>query len=127
MTITLSENASRNHKRRARKHGPDFEFVLEQFIKGKPAPFGLLLRSIKTGHYCWFDRKYVSIPFYDGEKFPSVTEGVDMYTDNIDNVKIYFDYLLDKKLGKRETKRFSPLYERAVNQQQSVVDILQNL
>ncbi len=127
MNITLSENASRKHKRRAKKHGPDFEFVFEQFIEGKPAPFGLLLRSIKTGHYCWFDRKYATIPFYDGEKFHSVIEGVDMYTDNIDNVKIYFNHLLNNVLGKRDKKRFGPLYERAVNQQQSIVDILQNL
>jgi len=101
--------------------------VFEEFINGKPAPFGLLFKSKKTGKYCWYSREYINMPFYDGEKISNITEGVDTYTDDKLKVAEYFEHLMNKKLSKRDKKRFAPLYERAVNQQQSVVDILQNL
>ena len=125
MTITLVSDASRRARLRMRRHGGDVELVFEHFINGKPAPFGLLFKSNKTGKYIWYDRKQLEpIDFYDGDKVPTIIEGVDTYTPNKELLYEYLDHLMANVLSKRDQKRFGPIYERVKDDQLSLIDRL---
>ena len=125
MTIKLVDNASRRARRRVQRHGYEYDFVWEQFINGKPAPFGLLFKSHKTNRYAWYDRKQLKpIKFYDGEIIPDIIEGIKIYTDNKAFVYEYLDHLIKNVLSKRDCKRFGPIYEKVKEDQLSLLDRL---
>jgi hypothetical protein len=125
MTIKLANDASRRARYRIRRHGDDVELVFEEFIDSKPAPFGLLFKSNKTGKYIWYDRKQLEpFGFYDGDKVPSFIEGVDVYTPDKELLYEYIDHLMTNVLSKRDQKRFGPIYERIKDDQLSLIDRL---
>ena len=125
MIIELADDANRRPRRRLKRHGNEYDFVWEEFIDGKSAPFGLLFKSRKTNKYVWFDRKQLKpFRFYDGEMIPDITEGVKIYTDNKQLVYEYLDHLMNNVLSKRDQKRFGPIYERVKDNQLSLIDRL---
>ena len=125
MTINLVNDASRRARLRMRRHGGDVDLVMEHFIGGKPAPFGLLFKSNKTGKYVWYDRKQLEpIDFYDGDKVPPFMEGVDTYTPDKELLYEYIDHLMTSVLSKRDRKRFGPIYENIKDDQPSLFDRL---
>ena len=128
MLIRLAKNASRRARLRMHRHGDDVELVLEHFINSKSAPFGLLFKSNKTGKYIWYDRKQLeAIDFYDGDKVPSIIEGVDTYTPSKELLYEYLDHLMANVLSKRDQKRFGPIYERVKEDQLNLIDRLNSL
>ena len=125
MLIRLAKDASRRARLRMHRHGDDVELVLEHFINTKSAPFGLLFKSNKTGKYIWYDRKQLeAIDFYDGDKVPSIIEGVDTYTPNKELLYEYLDHLMANVLSKRDQKKYGPIYERVKDDQLSLFDRL---
>ena len=125
MTIKPAKDANRRPRRRMNRHGDQVDLVLEHFINGKPAPFGLLFKSKETGKYVWYDRKQLEpIDFYDGDKVPCVTEGVDTYTPDKELLYEYLDHLMANVLSKRDQKRFGPIYEQVKDNQLSLIDRL---
>ena len=124
MKIKLTEEATRRTERRVRRHGYEYDLILEHFINSKPAPFGVLVKSHKTGRYTWFDRKTISMPFYDGNIIPELLEGVKTYTPNKKLLYEYLDHLMANVLSKRDQKRFGPIYERIKDDQLSLIDRL---
>ena len=125
MLIKLAKDASRRARLRMRRHGDEVDLVLEHFINGKAVPFGLLFKSCSTGKYVWYDRKQLQpIDFYDGDKVPTIIEGIDTYTPNKELLYEYLDHLMANVLSKRDQKRFGPIYERVKDDQLSLIDIL---
>jgi hypothetical protein len=125
MTIKLAKGASRRARLRMKRHGDVVDLVFEHFIKGKPAPFGLLFKSHKTGKYIWYDRKQLEpFGFYDGDKVPIIMEGIDTYTPNKELLYEYLDHLMANVLSKRDQKRFGPIYERVKEDQLNLIDRL---
>ena len=116
MKISLAEDASRRATRRVQRHGYEYDLVLEHFMEGKPAgkrkwtrlpaPFGLLLKSHKTGKYVWFDRKQLlPISFYDGKCVPDIIEGVKTYTPDKNLLREYLDHVMSNVFSKRDQKK----------------------
>jgi hypothetical protein len=123
--IEIAKDATRRPRRRINRHGSEVEIVLEHFINGKSAPYGLLFKARKTGKYIWFDRKQLKpFGFYDGDKVPAILEGVDTYTPNKQLLYEYLDHLISNVLSKRDQKRFGPIYENVNADQLSLVDRL---
>ena len=108
-----------------KRHGDVVDLVFEHYINGKPAPLGLLFKSHKTGKYIWYGRKQLEpFGFYDGDKVPTIIEGVDTYTPNKELLYEYLDHLMANVLSKRDQKRFGPIYERVKDDQLSLIDRL---
>ena len=123
MTLKLAKDASRRARFRVKRHGYEYDLVLEHFINSKPTPFSLLFRSHKSGKYVWFDRKQLEpIDFYDGDAIPELLEGIKTYTPNKELLYEYLDHLMDNVLSKRDQKRFGPLYEKIKNNELSLVE-----
>ena len=123
ITIELAEGASRRARLRVRRHGDEYDIVLEHFIDGKATPFSLLFKSRKSGKYVWFDRKQLQpFGFYDGDAIPELLEGVKTYTPDKELVHEYLDHLTDNVLSKRDQKRFGSLYEKIKNNELSLVE-----
>ena len=125
MTIKLTDEANRRTKRRVNRHGYDYDIILEHFIDHKPAPFGVLLRSHKTGRYTWFDKK--TIIFYEDEPrsyipIPELMEGMKTHTPCMELLCEYFDHLMMNVLSKRDQKKYGPLYEKIRNNELSLLD-----
>ena len=125
MKIELADNADRRPRKRMRRHGDDVELIMETFLDSKPAPFGLLFKSNKTGRYHWYDRKQLKpFEFYDGiEIRPSFDEYTKSYTPNKELFDEYLDHLMTNVLSKRDKKRWGPLYEQMKNPQQDLHDL----
>lgn len=101
------------------------DLILEHFVNGEPAPYGLLFKAHKTGKYIWFDRSQLEpFGFYDGDKVPTILEGVDTYTPNKQLLYEYVDHLVSNVLIKRDQKRFGPIYENVKADQLSLIDRL---
>ena len=124
MTIQLVDGVSRQARLRVKRHGYEYDLVLEHFINDKPAPFGLLFRSHKTGKYVWFDRKQITMPFYDGEAIPDIIEGVKAYTPDKKLLYEYLDHVMSNVFSKRDQKKYTVLYERVKADQKSLLEIL---
>lgn len=128
MTIQLANDASRRARLRMHRHGDVVDLVFEHFINGKPAPFGLLFKSHKTGKYVWYDRKQLQpIPFYDGDLIPELMEGIKTYTPDKQLVYEYLDHLMTNVLSKRYQKKYGPIYEKIKDDQPSLVDRINSL
>ena len=125
MTLELADNGNRRARKRLKRHGNEYDFIWEEYIDGKSAPFGLLFKSHKTNRYVWFDRKQLQpLDFYDGDQVPDIIEGVKIYTDNKQLVYEYLDHLMANVLSKRDQKRFGPIYDRVKDDQLSLIDRL---
>lgn len=125
MKIELADNADRRPRKRMRRHGDNVELVMETFIDGKSAPFGLLFKSNKTGRYHWYDRKQLQpLEFYDGVEIkPPFDEYSKAYTPNKELFDEYLDHLMTNVLSKRDKKRWGPLYEQMKNPRQDLHDL----
>jgi len=125
VTLELADNGNRRARKRLKRHGNEYDFIWEEYIDGKSAPFGLLFKSHKTNRYVWFDRKQLQpLDFYDGDQVPDIIEGVKIYTDNKQLVYEYLDHLMANVLSKRDQKRFGPIYDRVKDDQLSLIDRL---
>ena len=125
MTITLTDEANRRTEKRVRRHGYDYDIILEHFIDDEPSPFGVLVKSHKTGRYTWFDRK--TIICYESEPrsyvpVSTLIDGIKTYTPDRELLCGYFDHLMTNVLSKRDRKRFGPIYERAEEGQVDLFD-----
>ena len=127
MRITPGEKCSRRVKRRLKRHGSEYDIILEHFIEDEPSPFGMLAKSDKTGRYVWFDvntiiciedmpRRYIPIP--------ELMEGMKAYTPDKRLLYEYLDHLMSNVLIKRDQKRFGPIYERVKDDQVGLFDRL---
>jgi len=101
-------------RRRLRRHGDEYDVVLDEYIDDEPAPFGLLCKSHKTGRYVWFCRSKI-IEYHDtpmGTRFPvpEMIEGVRAWTYNQDLLSEYLDHLMNNVLSKRDQKKYKELY-----------------
>jgi len=113
VTITLSTECSeynthtRGTIKRMRRHGRDYDIVLDQYTKASrhPVPFGLLVRSHKTDRFIWYCRKRVHIPEYKMLPTHSFYEEFDAYTSDYNLFDEYLDYLI-KKLPKRKKSEY---------------------
>ena len=125
MKIKLVKDASRRPRRRMERHGDEVDLILEHFIDGKSAPFGLLFKSHKTGRYHWYSRKHLEpLEFYDSHKVHSFIEGIDSYTPDKQALYEYLDHLMTNVLSKRDKKKFGPLYDTIKGDQLSLIDRL---
>ena len=125
MTLELVDNGNRRARKRLKRHGNKYDFIWEEYIDGKSAPFGLLFKSHETNRYVWFDRKQLQpLDFYDGDQVPDIIEGVKIYTDNKQLVYEYLSHLMTNVLSKRDQKRFGPIYDRVKDDQLSLIDRL---
>lgn len=124
MLIKLADDCSRRARRRTERHGFEYDLILEEFIDERPAPFGILLKSYKTGKYVWFDRKQITMPFYDGEAIPDIIEGVKAYTPDKKLLYEYLDHVMSNVFSKRDQKKYTVLYERVKADQKSLLEIL---
>ena len=128
MRIEVSTGASIRPRRRIKRHGNEVDLVLEHFINCKPAPYGLLFKSYKTGKYIWFDRSQLKpIDFYDSHQVPDLIEGVKTYTPDKQLVYEYLDHLMSNVLSKRDQKKFGLIYDRVRDDQLNLVDRLCSL
>lgn len=124
MTITLStqcgeyNTSTRGTIKRMRRHGREYDIVLDHYIKASrhPAPFGLLVLSHKTGRYTWYNRKYVYTPEYVRLAAHNFFEEFDSYTSNYDLFDDYLDYLIDKvpKRSKNKYALVRSLYKKTL-------------
>ena len=124
MKIRLTKEASRRARYRAKRHGHEYDLVLEHFIDGKSAPFGILFKSHKTNKYVWYDRKQITMPFYDGNPVPDIIEGVKTYTPDYNMLHEYLDHVMANVFSKRDQKKYKELYERVKENQLSLFDRL---
>ena len=130
MTIRLVSNAGRRARLRVRRHGDEYDLILEHFIDGKPAPFGVLVKSHKTGRYTWFDRKtviFIQDEPYSRLPVPELMEGMKTYTPNKQLIYEYLDHLMSNVLSKRDQKKYKPIYDRVKDDQLSLVDRINSL
>ena len=129
MLVKLAKDASLRARRRVKRHGYEYDLVLEHFIDGKPAPFGMLLKSHKTGVYKWFDSKQITIPAmpytqWDCNAVPEIIEGVKTYAPNKELLHEYLDHVMSNVFSKRDQKKYHVLYERVKADQPSLIEIL---
>ena len=130
MTIKLTDKASMRTRRRVKRHGYEYDIVLEHFIDSKPAPFGLLVKSRRTSRYTWFDRRTIMcIEDKPSSRLPvpELMEGMKTYTPNKQMIYEYLDHLMDNVLSKRDQKRFGPIYDRVKDDQISLVHRINSL
>lgn len=128
MTISQGDVSCRRTKRRLRRHGTEYDLILEHFIDSKPVPgHGVLVRSHTTGKYVWYNRLKINMPFYDGNIIPDIVEGVKTYTPDKTLVYEYLDHLLNNVLSKRDQKRFGVIYEQIKDDQLSLFDRLNSV
>ena len=130
MTVKLTKQANIRTRRRVKRHGYEYDIILEHFIDDKPAPFGVLVKSHKTGRYTWFDRKtivyYIDKPG-DRLPIPELMEGMKTYTPDKQLLYEYLDHLTENVLSKRDQKRYGPIYERIKDDQLSLADRINSL
>ena len=129
MLIKLVEGASRRPRRRVKRHGHEYDLVLEHFIDDKPAPFGILLKSHKTDKYVRFDSKQITIPAmpytqWDCNAVPEIIEGVKTYAPSKKLLHEYLDHVMSNVFSKRDQKKYKALYDRIKAGQKSVVELL---
>ena len=101
-----------------RRHGRDHDIVLDQYTKASrhPAPFGLLVRSHKTGKFIWFNRKRVHVPEYEMLPTHSFYDELDGYTSDYDLFDEYLDHLIKimPKRKKNEYVLIKELYKKNI-------------
>ena len=102
-----------------RRHGSEYDIVLDHYIKASrhPAPFGLLVRSHKTGKFVWYDRKQVCTPEYVRLPAHEFYEEFNSYTSDYDLFDEYLDHLI-KTVSKRDKNKFAlvkSLYRKSLN------------
>ena len=129
MFIKLVEGASLRARRRVKRHGHEYDLVLEHFIDDKPAPFGILLKSYHTDRYVWFDSKQITIPAmpytrWDCNAVPDMIEGVSTYAPVKELLYEYLDHVMSNVFNKRDQKKYGALYDRVKADQKSVVELL---
>jgi hypothetical protein len=118
MKIKLTKEANTRTKRRVNRHGYEYDVILEHFINDKPAPFGILVKSHKTGRYTWFDSKTVIFivddmyEMKDKIPVPELIEGIKTYTPNQQLLREYLDHLTKNVLSKRDQKKYGPIYDK---------------
>ena len=96
MTLTPSTNYNYRTIKRMRRHGREYDIVLDQYMKdtGAPAPFGLTCKSKKTGIYKWFDRKRVFVPEFDRIDVPTFNPDIVQYSSSQELFDEYLDHLI---------------------------------
>ena len=112
MLLTPSTNYSRGTIKRMRRHGRNFDIVLDEYMEASDthAPFGLLTLSHKTGKYIWFNRKCVHVPDYEKLPVPNLVEDVCSYTSCYDLFDEYLDRLI-KIMPKKGKERYVVMKE----------------
>ena len=107
MTLTPSTNYNYRTIRRMRRHGREYDIVLDQYMKdtNKPAPFGLVCKSKKTGIYKWFSRKRVFVPEYEKLNVSTFNEDIIQYTSSYELFDEYLDHLI-KKVSKKGKEQY---------------------
>ena len=107
MLLTPFVNYSRGTIKRMRRHGREYDIILDEYIKasGRPAPFGLLVKSHKTGKFVWFDRKRVHVPSFDKLPTPELIEDIESFTPDYDLFDEYLDHLI-KTMPKRGKEKY---------------------
>tara|TARA_R110000751_G_scaffold190949_1_gene296675 strand:+ start:109 stop:435 length:327 start_codon:yes stop_codon:yes gene_type:complete len=89
-----------------RRHGREYDMVLDQYMEDtdKPAPYGLICKSKKTGIYRWFDRKRVAVPEYEKLNVSTFNEDITQYTSSYELFDEYLDHLIRtaSKKGKEQ-------------------------
>ena len=113
MTLTPSVKYNRGTIKRMRRHGREYDIVLDQYYTASkhPTPFGLLVRSHKTGRFVWFDRKRVCVPKYNrlaGPKF--FGDDILSYVENPKVVDEYFEYIIPR-VRKNERPKYILVHE----------------
>jgi|TARA_Y100000310_G_C20483226_1_gene715696 hypothetical protein len=130
VTIKPQAPVSVRTEKRLRRHGSEYDIVLEHFIDGKPAPMGLLCKSRKTNRYVWFSRSRI-VTCHDAPEdkipIPGLIEGIDTCTPDKQLLNEYLDHLMNNKLSKRDQKKFSQLYENVKAGQHNLIDRINNL
>jgi hypothetical protein len=130
VTIRLSESGSVRTQKRLRRHGDEYDVVLEHHVNGKSAPMGLLCKSRKTKKYVWFSRsKIVTIendPVTHKIPVPTIIEGLKSTTPDEQLLHEYLDHLMNKVLSKRDQKRYATLYDKIKINQPSLIDRINN-
>jgi hypothetical protein len=108
VTLTPSTNYSRGTIKRMRRHGRDHDIVLDQYTKASrhPVPFGLLVRSHKTGKFVWFDRTHIHTLEYEMLPTHSFYDEFDAYTSDYDLFDEYLDHII-KVVAKRDKNKFA--------------------
>ena len=129
MEIKLTKEASRRAKYRVKRHGYEYDLILQHFINDKPAPFGLLFKSRKTDKYVWFDNKQITMPDYpygkwDCNAVPDMIEGIKTYTPDHNMLCEYLDHVMANVFSKRDQKKYAGLYEKVKENQPSLFDRL---
>lgn len=114
MTLTPSTNYNRGTIKRMRRHGREYDIVLDQYKTASkhPTPFGLLVRSHKTNRFVWFDRRRVHVPEYEkiaGPKFYDPAEIIS-YVENVEIVDEYMEYII-KRVRKNERPKYVMIHE----------------
>ena len=107
MTLTPSTKYNRQTIRRMRRHGREYDIVLDQYIKetGRPAPIGLICKSKKTGIYKWFDRKRIFVPEFDKVDVPTFNPDIVQYSSSRELLDEYLDHLI-KIMPKRGKEQY---------------------
>ena len=90
-----------------RRHGRDHDIVLDQYTKASRhrVPFGLLMRSHRTGEFIWFNHIHIHLPEYEMLPTHSFYDEFDAYTSDHDLFDQYLDYLI-KKMPKRSKSKY---------------------
>jgi hypothetical protein len=60
----------------------------------KPAPFGLICKSKKTGVYKWFNRKRVFVPEFNRVDVPTFNPDIVQYSSSQELFDEYLDHLI---------------------------------
>lgn len=96
MTLTPSTNYNHRTIKRMRRHGREYDIVLDQYMKetGKAAPFGLVVKSHKTGVYKWFSRKRVYVPEFDRVQVPTFNPDIVQYSSSQELFDEFLDHLI---------------------------------
>tara|TARA_Y100000310_G_scaffold321682_1_gene379652 strand:+ start:1068 stop:1460 length:393 start_codon:yes stop_codon:yes gene_type:complete len=128
VTIKPRDQNDRRTKRRLKRHGDEYDLVLEHTINKKSVSFGLLCKSRKTKKYVWFSQDRV-LMLHDAPQgtrtpVPELIDGVQSCTYNKDMLDEYLDHLMDSVLSKRDKKKYKDLYEAVKANQFSLIERL---
>jgi hypothetical protein len=130
-TVKARETKDIRTKRRLRRHGSEYDIVLEHYINDEPVSLGLLCKSHKTKKYVWFSKERVFIVQDEppGTKFPipDLIDGVKSFTYNKDMLDDYLDHVMNNVLSKRDKKKYADRYEAVKANQFSLIERLQGI
>ena len=114
LKLIPSANYSYGTIKRMRRHGTEYDIILDHYIDDLPAPFGLLCKSHKTGRYVWFSRDKViecqDISPTTHHPLPEMIQGIRSSTPNPEMLAEYLSHSVSE-MSKRDQKKYGELYE----------------